>query len=277
MITYSVIVPWHKDDELLKRALESVPVREDVELIAVQDKDFRGAGYARNQALAQARGRWLLFLDSDDRFSPDALDILDRHADDDADLIYFQQRAEMIGTGAPSGRADNKIHYLGAYSQRPADLDFYCRYCYPEPTGKMVRREMVEREGIRFDETSCANDYMFSVLCGLKARKVTFDPSVLYVVTEREGSVSHSYFDNPQKVRDRLYVYWRVQNLFDINKIPLSPFYGMWMMCANAGPQSRAAAEEFRRRNGISRWRIAAGCLKRIVRKRLHIGVPNNA
>ena len=277
MILYTVIVPWHKDDELLKRALESVPQREDVEIVAIQDKYGRGAGYARNQALQQARGRWLLFLDSDDILVPGVLDILDRHAQDDAELVYFNRSAVMEGSGAPSGRVDEQSRLLKSYTSRPHELDFFCRYCYPEPTGKMVRRDLVEREGIRFDETTCANDYMFSVLCGLKARKVVFDPSVIYVVTEREGSVSHDYFVSSRKIADRLDVYWRVQNLFDSNGIRLFPFYGMWMMCRKRGGMALQTAEEFRRANRIARIKIWAGCLHRIIRKRLRVGVPYNS
>lgn len=277
MIHYSFILPWHKDDALFRRAVASVPVRDDVELLTVEDKERKGAGHARNEALAKARGKWLIFIDSDDYFVADVLELLDRHRDGEADIVYFNQRAEMVCTGAPSSRVDDKTRLLAAYSGHQEQLDFYCRYCYPEPVGKMVRRELVERWNIRFDETSCANDYMFSVLCGLRAESVAFDPAVLYVLTEREGSVSHDYFESPVKVEDRLWVYLRVQKLFAANGIRLYPFSGMWMMCRKAGPGARAIAEEFRRRESLSRVYILWGCACRIIRKRLRIGVPFNA
>ena len=277
MIMYSVIVPWHRNDELLQKALKSVPDRPDVELLPVEDKERRGAGYARNQALAKAQGRWLLFLDSDDYFTPDAFDILDRHADDDAEVVYFKRRAVMLETGEPSRRTADKNNMLEAYSSRPAELEFFCRYCCPEPTDKMVRRELGEREGIRFDETLCANDYMFSLLCGRYARKVAYDPSSYYVVTESEGSISMNYFDQPRKQLDRMDVYWRVQQLLASWGLHLYPFSGIWMMARKAGPQAREVAEEFRRKNRISRLKIWCGCFNRVLRKRLHIGVPFNA
>ena len=267
MILYSVILPWHKDDDLLRRARESVPQRADTELIAIEDKDRLGAGRARNEAIKKASGKWLIFLDSDDFFTPGAFSVLDRHAADEADVVYFNV----------SGRPAEKQRLLAAYASRPACLEFYCRYCYPEPWGKMVSREFVLREGIRFDSTLCANDYMFSVLCGLKAGRVAYDDAAIYEVTEREGSVSSKYFDSPLKLRDRLDVYWRVQQELDRAGVRLYPFAGIWMMCRKEGGEAYSIASEFRINQSISRVKIWADCCRRILRKRLRMGVPYNA
>ena len=269
MIRYSVIVPFRGSPELLRRALASVPSREDVEVLAVEDSDGRGAGWARNQALGRAQGEWLVFLDADDFFSADAFALLDRHWADEAEVVYFGIRAVLSDSLQPSSRQDEKIRSLAKYGPDPVKIDYYCRYCYPEPWGKMVRRSLVEREGIRFDETVCANDYYFSVQCGLKARKVSFDPAVLYVVTEREGSVSRQYFDTPEKLQDRLSVYWRVQRAFDAAGISLQPFYGLWMMCRRAGGAVLSRAREFCAAQGISRCQLWRGCAVRVIRKRL--------
>lgn len=276
-INYTIIIPHFGDPGLLSRAMASVPSRDDVELLVEEDTGRKGAGYARNRALDRARGKWILFLDSDDFFEPVALSLLDRHADDEAEVICFNIRAVHSDTLLPSERQSEKTRLLEKYASRPADLDFFCRYCYPEPWGKMIRRELIVREGIRFDETVCANDYMFSVLCGLNAGKVAYDPSVLYVVTERPGSVSSGYIDRPDKLQSRMDVYWRVQRLFDSRGIRLHPFYGLWMMCRMEGGEVFEMAERFRKDHSISRFRILKGCLERILRKRLRTGVPNNA
>lgn len=90
-IVYSVIIP-HKDIPcLLQRCLDSIPPRDDVQIIVVDDnsspdivdfahfpgrdrtdveilftKEGGGAGYARNCGLAGAKGKWLVFADADD-------------------------------------------------------------------------------------------------------------------------------------------------------------------------------------------------------------------
>jgi len=92
-LNYSIIIP-HKDiPDLLQRCLDSIPVRDDVEVIVVDDnsdprkvdfehfpqwkgkdyhyfltKEGKGAGYARNVGLDHAQGRWIIFADADDFF-----------------------------------------------------------------------------------------------------------------------------------------------------------------------------------------------------------------
>lgn len=274
MIRYSIIIPHRGSPELLRRAVGSIPPREDVQVIVEEDPEGRGAGYARNLGLEKVQGKWVLFLDSDDFFVDGFLSMLDRHFGDDADIVFFDVCSVYSGSLQPSARTVEKSACLARYAGRQELIDFYCRYLYPEPWGKMVRADFLRQAGIRFDETVCANDYAFSVRCGLAAKKTVYDSDVLYCVTEREGSVSSSYFDDPAKTAARLDVYWRVQQLFDGAGVPLYPFPGMWMMCRREGGETFRQAQAFVRERGISPWRVRLGCLRRIIRKRLRMGAP---
>ena len=87
---YSIIIPHYDIPDLLMRCLKSIPVSEDIQVIVVDDNspdadtylerypelsrpylEFTrttkggGAGYARNVGLDHAKGKWLLFADSD--------------------------------------------------------------------------------------------------------------------------------------------------------------------------------------------------------------------
>ena len=90
---YSIIIPHHNTPDLLSRCLQSIPQREDIQVIVVDDNsdaqyiddvqaacdthpntrcflttEGRGAGFARNKALKQVNSKWVIFSDADDYF-----------------------------------------------------------------------------------------------------------------------------------------------------------------------------------------------------------------
>ena len=299
MKRYSIIVPNRNHPELLRRALDSVPPREDVEIIVVDDAsdpsltgsqtypgleradcqvvfttEGKGAGYARNVGLDHATGEWLVFLDSDDLFADGFLSLLDSHCEDDDDIIFFRCKSVDSETFLPSHRLEYRNELLERYADRPRLIDFHNRYMHSEPWGKMIRRSLVLHEGIRFEETVCANDYLFSVVSGHKARKVSYDSSILYCLTTRDDSLSRQFFDTSRKVWDRMLVYWHVQQFFQKEHIPLYPFYEFWEQYTRESPEVARMSESFRESQHISRCTIALGTLLFKIRKRFRIGVP---
>ena len=102
MINYTFIIPTRNIPLLLNRCLNSIPLRNDIQIIVVDDnsdpkivnqdnfpfknrknvevifnKYSKGAGYARNLGLQLAKGKWLLFPDADDFYVDGFIDILD--------------------------------------------------------------------------------------------------------------------------------------------------------------------------------------------------------
>ncbi len=93
--TFSVVIPTHHRPQLVTEAVASVvaQTRRDWECVVVDDGgheplDFDdprvtvirrdtsgGPAAARNTGVAAARGRYLVFLDDDDRFTPDRLEL----------------------------------------------------------------------------------------------------------------------------------------------------------------------------------------------------------
>lgn len=113
-ICFSVIIPHYRSFDMLRGCLESIPNDNCIQTIVVDDNspdkyeywndliaDFpnvafislsenRGAGAARNEALRLAKGKWVLFMDSDDYFIPNAFEAFWEFCNVDADVIYFK-------------------------------------------------------------------------------------------------------------------------------------------------------------------------------------------
>ena len=248
MTSYSIIIPSKNLPDLLQRALDSIPRRDDIQVIVVDDasdpglvdfaaypglgdpsvevvftKEGRGAGYARNAGLERATGRWTLFLDCDDLFTPDCLALMDAHREDDADIVFFNVTSAYSDGLDYSPRHLARSEYFTAFDG--ARREFCCRYLYTEPWGKMFRTEFLRDGGFRFEETPLANDYRFSVMTGIAAGRVVTDLRPLCCITERRGSLSHDFCNTPLQLSTRLAVYYGVQELLDAAGIRSYPFY----------------------------------------------------
>lgn len=202
-INYSIIIPHYNCPEKLQRCIDSIPCRNDLEIIIVDDNsspnivDFnifpgidrdeviiikttegKGAGYARNQGLVHSRGKWLLFSDSDDEFYTEILsDAMDRHINSSADIIYFN--ADVIDAETlviDNNRLKFHQHICGG-SQ--ADIE-WLRYNLSVPWGKFLKKELVVTNNIYFDEVIAGNDVMFSLKSGHMAKSVIIDNHIIY-------------------------------------------------------------------------------------------------
>ena len=108
MYNYSIIIPHKNCPDLLQRALDSIPEKDDIQVIIVDDnsdasrvdfknfpglnrkntivvfdKSGKGAGRARNIGLSKIDNNttWVTFLDADDFYSKDAKEIFENYKD----------------------------------------------------------------------------------------------------------------------------------------------------------------------------------------------------
>jgi CDP-glycerol glycerophosphotransferase (TagB/SpsB family)/glycosyltransferase involved in cell wall biosynthesis len=175
---FSVIVPAYKVQAYLHECLESVLGQSypDLELIAVNDcspdacgaiidefaaRDARvrpvhltenvGLGRARNAGLEHATGDYLIFLDSDDSLTPDALraiaDRLKETAEPDV-LVYDYARTYWSGEAVRNQFAA-QLSQQGPAPFRLDDRPGLLRVLMVV-WNKAYRREFVEREGFTF-------------------------------------------------------------------------------------------------------------------------------
>lgn len=215
MFNYCVIIPYKNLPNLLEIAVKSIPIRDDIQIVVIDDNsdlelkednyeflkrdtlsyvyttEGKGAGFARNIGIDNSNAKWLLFLDADDYFHEQAFEIFDKYRDSDYDVIHFNQQGVDLDTGEPSSRCDMFQNLILQYSSNPSLMNSnIIRYKLHTPYVKMIRANMVKHNHIRFDECLASNDVMFSARVGYHASKIFVDPNVCYYVTERRGSLT---------------------------------------------------------------------------------------
>lgn len=231
-INYTIIIP-HKDiPQLLQRCLASIPHREDLQIIIVDDnsdptkvdfahfpgldcfnvecyftKEGKGAGYARNVGLKHARGKWLLFADADDFFHEGMLQMLDKWKDTDYDIVSFETDSADSETLEP-----RKNRLEATYTKTSGML----RYEWYVPWGRMIKHHLVLVNKITFDEVLSYNDVMFSTYCGHYAAGIATSSDLLYCSTVRENSISRK--QNIEYILDRMRVRIRYHKFLDKHK-----------------------------------------------------------
>ena len=249
---FSIIIPHFGIPELLRRCLSSIPRREDVQIIVIDDgsPDYEtypdrfpelfqggtewiparhgGAGHARNIGLDQAIGKWVLFADADDYFSEGLNEFLDDYRDSEAELIFFRTHSVLSNDSKISSPRDNWYESLIDQYFKTGDLDDL-RFNHGVPWGKMVSRSFLARNQIRFEEIPYSNDSVFSALAGSKAKTIQVVDRILYIPTEREGSLTWQFGKKPGELEIRTEAAMRVykimrENDFHSPRFPLSHY-----------------------------------------------------
>jgi len=195
----------------IKRLFDSIPNSDKIEVLLVDnsfkpitkecvdvDKDYtllwaspeRYAGGARNEGIIHAHGKWLVFADADDYFEDNAFDVFYNYFDSEADIIYFCANSIYADTGETATRSDghtnNVLNYI--YGQHN---EWNLRLGISVPWAKMIKRDFIINNNIKFDEVIASNDSYFSLLSGYYAKKIEASDRRVYVVTVTRGSLTN--------------------------------------------------------------------------------------
>lgn len=207
--TYSFIIPHHNSPELLNRCLDSIPQREDIQIIVVDDNSVddkrpcikrddveviyidaehtKGAGRARNYGLKAAKGKWLLFADCDDYYNDGFLDVLDKYKDKDIEVLYFNYNYLDSDTG--NKIPDNMVQsYIESFDGKKEASD-YIRFCNNAPWNKMFNTGFIRLNNMYFEETPNGNDILFSVWAGYKCNRYSVINDRIYNYVRTKNSI----------------------------------------------------------------------------------------
>ena len=214
----SVILPAYNSQDYIKKSIESVFAQTftDFELIIVDDgstdgtsdiinslsddrikiisQSNQGPGAARNNAFRVVSGEYVMFLDSDDWFCPDALETAYAEITKfGADLTFFQ----MINY-------DGEKYYENDWFElKTFDSSFENRVFKPQETPgsifdlsvgvcqKIYNRKFLEKIDAKFPEGIFFEDMPFFYYVYLKAERISIIKKHLYVRRKHTSSITN--------------------------------------------------------------------------------------
>lgn len=212
MYNYSIIIPYYDKYDLFVKAVESVPDRADIQIVVVDNSkeslvdnqvpckqkskityvisdNTKGAGCARNMGLTKVEGRYTLFCDADDYFTPKAFESFDKYLDKEYDIVFFKSTSILLKTGVVSDRHLTYNKFVDLFLEKGNAEKL--RYRYEAPWGKLYKTSFIlENDNIRFEELRVNNDAWFSLMAGHHAQAIMAENDVVYVITEGERGSS---------------------------------------------------------------------------------------
>lgn len=237
----SVVIPVYKVERYLERCVDSVRAQTyaNLEIILVDDgspdrcgeicdayarederirvihKENGGLSDARNVGAKEGRGKYLLFVDSDDYISEELIQKTVSAAEETGcDMVLFSHfhveggRTEVRGEELPSGQ--------------PLELKTEKQLLLTAPAAwlKLFRREFYERSGIRFPKGLYYEDLNTMPKFVLTAERIVYLNEPLYYYMVRQDSImgSKNYgknYEDMRKVLDDVLKYYKDKGAYE--------------------------------------------------------------
>ena len=236
-MTVSVIIPVYNVKPYLERCVRSVlnQTYKDFEIILVDDgstdgsrdlcdhfassdqriqvihQENQGLSGARNTGIRQAKGEYIIFMDSDDEWLlNDGLGTLIQHSDNDTDLVTFK----TVDIWSQNRRTYPQDYDVEAISQLP---DAQAVFSYLVKTQQlqigaciiMVRRRILIENNIFFPAKLISEDVYWSMQLWQHLRMVIILNLPFYGYYHRTASLSTSPSIRVDRSYDKIFTDWK--------------------------------------------------------------------
>lgn len=238
MVKFSIIIPVYNVEKYIKKCLDSVYAQsyKDYEVIVVDDgtedksmdivKNYpakvihqknSGLSAARNRGLKEARGEYLLFLDSDDFIEKDLLKEIHKSLKNNPDLVRFQaqtvdeennikpfpEKGFINATGVQAFEKISQYHFVENAS------------CY------VIKKEYFLKNKFEFKKGTIHEDFGLIPLVIIKANTVNSLEYIGYNYLQRKNSImsEKNYEKTKKKVEDFYQHYLYLKEEIDKTKL----------------------------------------------------------
>ena len=220
MPKFSIIIPVYNVEKYIKKCLDSVfsQTYKDYEVIVVNDgtkdnsmnivKEYdvktinqknQGLSEARNVGLKNAKGEYILFLDSDDYIEKDLLKELDKSISNKPDVVRFQIQEVY----------EDKVNKFEeeSFSNKTGEDAFsiICNYHFVENAwAYLYKKSYLEKNNFIFKKGTIHEDFGLIPLVIIKAKIVNSISYIGYNYVQRDGSImsQKNYEKTKKKVND---------------------------------------------------------------------------
>ncbi|KUN83597.1 glycosyl transferase [Streptomyces bungoensis] len=161
--------------------LEEFAARAPMPVTVIHQENSGGPSGPRNVGLGKAAGRYVFFLDADDRLGPEALE-------------RMVAMADRNGTDVVLGRVEgvNRVPPKSMWGRNLERTDVFSSHIkFTLSAQKLFRRALLDRHGIRFDESLwTGEDALFTMEAYLRADGVSVlaDHTCYYLVGREDGN-----------------------------------------------------------------------------------------
>lgn len=219
MFLFSIIIPVYNSEKTIEKSLKSVfnQTIQDFEIIVVNDgstdhsleilnkyktahsnmtiinQKNAGPGMARNNGIKIAKGEYISFLDADDYWSEDFLEVvLAASNNKSADYIYIEMVKETV-----DGKIIGKTNV--ARNKDLSKQQMICRQMtgkMPWGMSKVIKREIISKCGGKFMELTVGEENIFSFEALKASKNIAFTDKVIYhYLQTEEGQHKKGDFD----------------------------------------------------------------------------------